>query len=95
MALAGAVLIGYSMRGRGVERVAAAATQPVAAPTVAVSSLPELPTPVADLPSASAAQSAAPPKPQPVWAPINGAATQQAAPAPKTTKKKRDDEAGF
>src|SRR5204862_757074 len=49
MALSGAVLIGYSMRGRGVERVAAASTAAPIAPTVAVSALPELPTPVADL----------------------------------------------
>jgi serine/threonine-protein kinase len=101
LGLAGAVLIGYSMRGRDLSTAAAAATANAGggpgAPAVAVSQLPSAPTPVADLPTASpsASGSAARPgvptaTPHWGWAPT-AAAGQNGGAKPK----RRDDEAGF
>jgi serine/threonine-protein kinase len=88
-ALAGATMIGYGMRGRGMDREAAAAAIAPAAPPIAVSQLPAAPTSVSDLPAASASASASAKKQ--TWAPVNVGV----APAPVVKPKKRDDEAGF
>ncbi len=91
-AVVGALLIGYSLRGRSATSQAAAATKAPPAPPPTLSAIPAATATVAQAPSASASASA-----KPTVAPTTAKWTPPAAaqPAPATPKKKRDDEAGF